>query len=226
MPTIESAESILKIGQRIEFYVTGNDEKFLSRIEDIKDKEIVVAMPFDKKRRPIIPRTGEKIYALAVGDQCRYRFFTGFLGKEMKEIALWRITRPNTVERFQNREFVRVRVDLPINVQIVDPEEGLLPTETTRTINISGSGVAFLYPNRVPVGTQVTLEIFNLPEIGTLRSMGIVMRCSEVELPKGGKVYHLGTKMMDLSRSVRNRLIRYIFDLQRKGLSKSVLKGV
>lgn len=225
MSTAEPADKILKIGQRVEFYVNKDAERYASRIEDIKGEEMIVAMPMDKKRCPIIPSPGEKLYALAVGDQCRYRFFTKYLGKEMREIAIWRISKPETVERFQNREFVRIRTDLPINIQIVDAENGLGPVENTRTINLSGSGIGFAYNKRIKEGTQVTLEIFNLPEIGTLRVMGTVMRCSEVELPKAGKVFQIGTKMMDLPRPVRNKLIKYIFELQRKELAKGIEIG-
>lgn len=225
MSTEESAASILKIGQRVEFFVNENEEKYSSRIEDILDDELVVAMPVDRKRRPIIPMRGERLYGLAVGEQCRFRFFTNFKGKEMREIPVWRITKPEKVQRFQNREFVRVRTDLPINIQIVDADEGLGPVEKTRTINMSGSGVAFVYNKAIREGTQVTLEIFNLPDIGTLRVMGTVMRCSEVELPKAGKVFQIGTAMMDLPRPVRNRLIKYIFDIQRKELSKGIEMG-
>lgn len=225
MSTAEKADGILKIGQRVEFFVNENEEKFLSRIEDIKDDELVVAMPLDHKRRPIIPMMGEQVYGLAVGDQCRFRFFSKYRGKEMREIPVWRISKPTEVERFQNREFVRVRVDLPINIQVVDPDEGLRPVETTRTINMSGSGIAFVYKKRIPEGTQVTLEIFNLPDMGTLRVMGKVMRCSEIELPKSGKVFQIGTKMMDLPRPIRNRLIKFIFEIQRKELSKGIEMG-
>ena len=222
MSTVESADKILKIGQRVEFYINRDSEKYLSRIEDIKGDEIVVAMPMDKKRCPVIPEPGEKLYALAVGEQCRYRFFAKYLGKEMREIAIWRISKPTTAEKIQNREFVRIRADLPINIQVVDAEKGLGPVEQTRTINLSGSGIGFIYHKRIKEGTQVTLEVYNLPEIGMLRVMGTVMRCSEIDLPKDGKVFQIGTKMMDLPRPIRNKLIKYIFELQRKELAKGI----
>lgn len=225
MPIVETADAILKIGQRVEFYVNDEEEKYTSRIEDIKGDELIVAMPVDRKRRPIIPQEGEKLYGLAVGDQCRFRFFTRYHGKEMREIAVWRISKPKTLERFQNREFVRIRADLPVYIHVVDPENGILPLETTRTINISGGGMAFMYRKRLPIGTQVTLEMFNLPKIGVLRVMSTVMRCSEIELPKEGRIFQIGAKMMDLPRTIRNCLVKYIFDLQRKDLAKGVELG-
>ena len=49
---IMPAAAILKIGQRLAFFSDVSDEKYSSRIEDLSDKEIVAAMPMDRKRRP------------------------------------------------------------------------------------------------------------------------------------------------------------------------------
>ena len=65
------AGDVLKIGQRVEFYVEDSNERYTSRIEDMTEDQLVVAMPMDKKRVPVIPRPKEKLYALVVGSQCR-----------------------------------------------------------------------------------------------------------------------------------------------------------
>ena len=118
------AREVLKIGQRIEFFVEDSDERYASRIEEITEKELIVAMPVNSKRVPIIPRSGERLYALAVGRQCRYRFFTVFKGIDRKDdrIPIWHITMPDKVERFQNREFVRVKVNMMAGIRIIDDE--------------------------------------------------------------------------------------------------------
>ena len=109
---IIKAGNVLKIGQRIEFFVDNDDNRYASRIEDMTKDQIVAALPLNKQRVPVIPRTGARIYALAIGDQCRYRFFSTYLGTERIDgrIPVWLITRPETVERHQNREFVRVQI--------------------------------------------------------------------------------------------------------------------
>ena len=65
------ADRILKIGQRVEFYLEKDDTKYTSRIEDIEKDYLLVAMPMDEKRRPILPEKREKLYGLAVGEGCR-----------------------------------------------------------------------------------------------------------------------------------------------------------
>ena len=64
------------------------------------------------------------------------------------------------------------------------------------------------------------MEVRNLPEIGTLKIMGRVMRCSRVEQPDGRRLFHVGVRLLNLTRPIRNRLVHYIFNVQRQDLSK------
>lgn len=218
---IMPAAAILKIGQRLAFFSDVSDEKYSSRIEDLSDKEIVAAMPMDRKRRPIIPLSGQNLYGMAFANQCKYRFFAVFHKKGLNNgIPCWWISRPEQVERFQNRAFVRVRVDLPIEVQVMDDDGGFRPPQMTRVLDISGSGVAFVFDRSVRIESQVIMEVRNLPEIGTLKIMGRVMRCSRVEQPDGRRLFHVGVRLLNLTRPIRNRLVHYIFNVQRQDLSK------
>ena len=105
---IIKAGDVLMIGQRLEFFVDNDDERYTSRIEDLTPERVVVALPINKQHVPVIPRKGSKVYALAVGEQCRYRFFATYLGTARQDgrIPVWIVSRPEPVERHQNREFV------------------------------------------------------------------------------------------------------------------------
>lgn len=220
---IMSAEAILRIGQRLAFFSDTSDEKYTSRIEDLSEKEIVAAMPMDRKRRPIIPVVGQHLYGMAFADECQYRFFSVFHNKGLNNgIPCWWISKPEKLERFQNRAFVRVRVNLPIRVQAMNREGGFLPPQVTQVIDISGSGVSFVFDRALPIESQVIMEVHNLPEIGTLQVMGRVMRCLKIELDDATKRYRIGVRMLNLTRPIRNRLVRYIFDVQRQELAKGV----
>ena len=96
---IIKADKVLNIGQRVEFYLENDDTRYTSRIEDITQDSLVVAMPVDEKRRPIIPREGERLYGKAVTKTCAYRFFTVFKTKAAEPIPVWHIVKPVTVER-------------------------------------------------------------------------------------------------------------------------------
>ena len=49
---IIKADKVLNIGQRVEFYLENDDTRYTSRIEDITQDSLVVAMPVDEKEHP------------------------------------------------------------------------------------------------------------------------------------------------------------------------------
>lgn len=221
MPDIFPAKSVLKIGQRLEFFLENQDEGVLSRIEDMRDNKLVVAMPIDSKLRPVIPISGEHLYAVAMGQGCRYRFFTNYRDKAMETVPVWIIDAPETVERHQNREFVRVSVSMPIKVRVMNEEGAFGPLIETRMVDISGSGIAFSWSTRIKDGTSVSVEVNNIPGIGTMNLMCMVARCMTIETD-ANPVYLVGVRMLNLTRPVRNKLVKYIFDLQRQSLAKGI----
>ena len=218
------AKDILRIGQRVEFYVEDSDERYTSRIEDITETQIVAAMPMSRKRVPIIPRQNEKLYALAVGSQCRYRFFTTFQGTGHTDgrIPVWYISRPEAVERHQNREFVRVRVNLPVNVRLVDEEGTIHDPVETRLVDLSGSGACFSLDHAVKVDTKAGLELNGIPGTGAIEVMSRVARCSLIEREDGVRIYHIGVGFENFSRAVANKVVHYLFTVQRTTIAKGI----
>lgn len=223
---IIQAKEVLKVGQRIELYTEDSDTRYSSRIEDITNDSLVLAMPVDSKRVPVIPRKGERIYTLAIGRQCRYRFFTVFKGAARQDgrIPVWHVTKPGTVERHQNREFVRVHINLPIRVRLVDLQGKIGDLIATRTIDLSGKGICFVLSHEVLVGSQAGIEIDNIPRLGTLEVMCRIARVTRIplDLDEDLYIYHVGAEFQHLSRSVSNKVVNYIFEVQREDLAKGL----
>ena len=91
-------------------------------------------------------------------------------------------------------------IDAPTNVPIVD---------------LSGSGLSFVWPRRLPVDTGVALDINDIPGIGTIEMMSKVMRVTRVEREDDTPIYHIGIQFLAVSRSMRDKIIRYLFQVQR-----------
>ena len=219
------AGDILKIGQRIEFYVGDEDEKYASRIEDMTETELMVAMPMNKQGVPVLPLTGEKIYALAVGEHCRYRFFTTYHGSmriDGGSFAVWKIAKPEEVERHQNRQFVRIHVNQRIQARIIDREGQIQDPMMTYSVDLSGNGLCFASNKPIPIGYKVALEIFDIPEVGVVEVMSHVVRCTEMENSSGESFYHVGVGFEHLSRPIVNKIVRYLFSVQRKSIAKGI----
>lgn len=216
------AKEFLKIGQRVEFYVEGDETRYASRIEDMTDDMLEVAMPMNRQGVPIIPRDGEKLYGVAVGHQCRFRFFTLFkgIGRKDDRISIWYVTVPDTMERFQNREFVRVKVNLKVIVKLVDEDGTIHEDELVPVVDLSGSGICLAFEHEVKPNTKAGVVITGIPGAGTIDVMCRVVRCSPVERSDESVIYHVGAAFQHLPRAVSNKIIRYLFAVQRANIAK------
>lgn len=218
------AGDVLRIGTRLEFYVGDDEEKYLSRIEDVAQEEFIAGMPLTRQRVPVIPHPGERVYGLAIGNQCRYRFMTVFKGTGWTDgnIPVWHVKMPEKVEKFQNREFVRVKVSQRMHVRLIDPEGGIGDPLQTWTYDFSGSGVSFILRQPVEENTKAGLEIHDIPDVGTLSVMSRIVRCAKQKSLDGEISYLVGACFMDLPRTTVNKIVKYLFVVQRRAIAKGI----
>ena len=217
------AEKALVIGQRVEIFPFEAERGYSSRIEDITDDRIMVAMPMDEKHRPVIPAPGEHLMCKAGGKGTSYRFFAIYKDKGRDPIPVLFISRPDVVEKVQNREFVRVQVTRPVVLRAIGDDGAVGEMILTTTNDLSGGGVGVVHNAPLPLDSNVTVEMENIPNIELLKTLGRVVRCDEVDVA-GKKIYKIGIKFLELSRMDQNKLIKYIFELQRKNLAKGIGK--
>lgn len=217
------ADQALKVGARLTFYLSDAENGVASRIEDISDKKMMVAMPVDDRGVPIIPSPGEQLVCRMAGQGCYYQFRTVYQDKGRHPIPVWFVSRPESVEKIQNREFVRISMDCPIVVRPLDEDGAIGEMIFAKVIDISGGGLAIVNNATLPLGSKAVLELDNIPGVGMLRITGRVVRCARVEAA-GGNVYHVGFQFLDMSRQHQNKLVKFIFALQRKSLAKGIGK--
>lgn len=220
-------DNVLKAGLRMEFSIlsddnTVSDKFYASKLQDFNSKELMVDMPFNEQRVPIIPNKGDRVYGKIIGRSCAYRFVAIFLRSDVDGMPLWILQKPPVVERFQNREFVRVKVTRPIIVHPLDDDGSMQSMVTTNTVDISGGGICFVLFSPLKLGNKVALDIDNLPDMELIQILGEVVRCQPVDVA-GVELYHIGVKFIDLSSNERNKLVKFIFELQRRQLRMGVL---
>ena len=214
------ARSVLTIGQRLEIFFENTEEGtpgYTSRIEDIVGDELIIAMPVDERLIPVIPRPGENLYVLAGGDGCHYRFFSVHRshGRYDGGLPTLRISMPEFVERFQKRGLFRIKVSLMATIRHVDAEGTIDAPERVPIVDLSGSGMSFAWKRRVPVNTGVALDINDIPGGGTIELMSKVIRVTRIERENDVPIYHIGVQFQAMSRSMRDKIIRYLFHVQR-----------
>ena len=219
------ARSILAIGQRLEIFFENSEEGtqgYTSRIEDITGDELVVAMPVDERRVPVIPRVGENLYVLAAGDGCHYRFFSVHHshGHYEGKLPVLHISIPEVAERFQKRGLFRIRVNLIATIRLVDGQGQIAAPQRVPIVDLSGSGMAFSFAKPVSLDSYVALEINDVPGIGTIELMSRVKRSTRIEREDDLPIYHIGVQFQGLSRSLRDQIVRYLFQVQRSQVAR------
>ena len=218
------ARSVLAIGQRLEIFFENNEEEtsgYTSRVEDIVGDELVVAMPLDERHVPVIPRVGENLYVLAAGDGCHFRFFSVHRGHGHHDnIPVLRISIPEVAERYQKRGFFRLKVNLTATVRLIDYMGTIAAPKRVPIVDISGSGLAFAWSRQVHLDEFAALEINDIPGIGTIELMTKVMRCTRIEREDDAPIYHVGVQFQGISRSMRDKIVRYLFQVQRSQVGR------
>ncbi|MDD6597696.1 PilZ domain-containing protein [Anaerovibrio sp.] len=217
------ADMVLKIGARLTFFPLSTENGVASRVEDISGDRLMVAMPVNEKGVPILPLPGENMMCRIAGTGCYYKFNAVYLDKGKAPIPVWFVRKPEFVEKVQNREFVRISVDYPVILRPLDENGAMGGMIFTKAVDISGGGLAVMNKTMLPLGSKAVLELDNIPGVGMLRITGRVVRCVKVDAA-GDNVFHVGFQFLDLSRQHQNRLVKFIFDIQRQSLAKGIGK--
>lgn len=220
-PVYVKANTVLKLGQRIEVSLSYYERPYFSRLEDITESSLVLAMPMDEQQRPLFMTPGTKICCRAFGEQCYYLFEVEFHNGGEDNIPVCFVSKPDEVEKIQYRDFVRIKTSQALVVRPVNEEGVREPMIITSTIDMSGAGLCFSLYRPLAVGSQVAVEVNEIPGVGLATFMSRVIRCSEVDV-RGEKVYQIGVKFLNINRTIQNKLINYIFELQRQALAKGV----
>lgn len=217
------ADMVLKIGARLTFFPLSTENGVASRVEDISGDRLMVAMPVNEKGVPIIPLPGENMVCRIAGTGCYYQFNAVYLDKGKAPIPVWFVRMPEFVEKVQNREFVRISVDYPVILRPLDEDGAMGGMIFTKAVDISGGGLAVMNKTMLPLGSKAVLELDNIPGVGMLRITGRVVRCVKVDAA-GDNVFHVGFQFLDLSRQHQNKLVKFIFAIQRQSLAKGIGK--
>ena len=218
---------ILKAGQTLEFYVDEEGDRYPSRILSMTEKELIVLAPVDQAGVPLALNPQMELNCLVQVKDEQYKFQI-VLRNESKRgrVSVWHTALPEKVETFQNRSFVRVEVDLPLEIRLISAEGAIGRPMKARMVDLSGGGLCFELNQSVEPGLQVALQINSIPEIGIIDVMARVRRCKPINPKAVYLKYHIGVDFGYLPRSVINRIVHYLFSVQRSKINKAAwLKG-
>lgn len=182
---------------------------FQSRVEDITKNSLEIAVPYAKGSFMTFER-GEELRARVTDGSCAYLFTTKLLDSINDPISLWVVSLPTTVQKIQLRSFVRLDVNLGVQMDLGE-EEGNGLNINALTKDISGGGIQVLLPTPLSIGkrTKITLP---LSDRTIVEAKGEVVRVIP-PLADYGK-YGIGIKFTAIEERTRDGIIKYIFQKQ------------
>ncbi|MGE5417136.1 MAG: flagellar brake protein [Acidobacteriota bacterium] len=220
--------SLLKENLLIEIEIDSHTSHavFPSRIEGVGQQTLLIGAPIHLGA--LIPlHRGDTVKINFIHKDQAFSFYTRVIRRVDHPLALVEIEKPTEMDKLQRREYVRLRVSMPICFRIVPPgQENVAVTPSdefydANTIDISGGGVLFITKNVVKREDLLDIRM-NLPKRENLLFRAKVVRSTPSEI-NGEKKYTVAT-VFDRPREVhRDAIVGFIFDKQREFLKKGLL---
>lgn len=125
------------------------------------------------------------------------------------------------IHRMQRRQFLRMQTNLPAEAEpeLAERKNRFGPFMPAVVQDISGGGCSLILTTKFD-SDQVLRITFDLPLDGPLTLLGRVLRTSHTHSPSGGVAYATSIEFLDLSEAIRSKLIRFVFEIQRRSAQR------
>ena len=202
-----------KIGDRIKVGIhrDGTETSYYdSKIADISiEEEIVKIYNISDKNNRVSIYPGDLITVMKDSGSVIFLFDTSYLGNDRGRFDYLLLKFPKKIDRMQRREFFR----LPINVRLSlkkenDENEEIFLGET---LDLSGSGLSVDLDTVLEKDDKVIINLPLTSEVSVEEIYGKVSRVGEGELLP----YRYGIEFTDIEANKKEKIVAYIFEVQR-----------
>jgi len=208
----------LSIGLAVELIVSEGEYEghYRTRVEEIGERLLSVGVPFEHGE--LVPlREGTKVKLTFCDETAIYSFKGRILQRIAIPVPIFIFELPDTVDKVQRRNFVRVPALFPITFRMVT-REGLSDPQNATMLDMSGGGMRFTTKERLDNNSLLYVQIF-LPT-GELQAPVRVIRSVRIE---ESKLYSVSTEFHEISERERDKIIRCVFDIQRAMRKKGLV---
>ena len=207
----------LIIGLAVELVVFEGEYvgKYRTRIEEVGERILAVGAPFDHGE--VVPlREGTKVKLTFWDEAAAYSFEGKIMQRIAVPIPMFILELPDSVDKVQRRNFVRVPAFYPISFRSVT-QEGLSDLQKGSMLDISGGGMRFLTKERLE-GQSLLYVHITLPK-GELKTPVRVCRVETMD----DKHYRISVEFHDISERDRDQIIHCVFEIQRAMRKKGLV---
>ena len=207
---------------------------YSSRINDIiSEDRLEILMPMEKTKLVLLPVDAEydmSIYSKNGLYQCFVRVVDRYKSDNMYLLV---VELTSNLRRNQRREFYRFSCALEMCSRCLETEEieaiehdamfnlvPGLPLKRSVIVDISGGGLRFISEQKYEEGSLIYCS-YHLLVNGTRKLYELVSKVLEVKPVENRKgVYEHRVQYINISEGVREQIIRYIFQEERKNMKK------
>lgn len=211
----------LRPNARVQLKRPGTLLAYSSRIEDVGDHSFTVGAPLSAGQ--VVPVEAGSEWDVSVQqDSSLFQFQSRVLERgKLGKIPTLILSKPADIRKVQRRNFYRVKAQVPVRYRVL-PEVDAISTDPfaeTLSRDISGGGIMIAAPPSLANDSilELLIEIPN-PKGGATR----ITCVGRVVVVKGeGKDKSAGLEFEIIEEPDRERIIKYVFELQRKEMAKA-----
>ncbi len=234
--------SEVEIGTKLEIevadYLPSNDKRvYVSQLEWLEeDDTAAIAAPiYEGNIVPLETGTLIEIYFLkrtkTLLDLNRFRAIIRGRGIENNLHVLF-IEKLGEIVRIQRRDYYRLDMLLEVRYRVISyfdqvyteiPYEEYtdMPYEKTLATDLSGGGIYLLLNEKIEIDSLMNCEI-STGRFGKISFIGKLVRCERIRKVSKYK-YSAGIEFVEISDNNREKVIRFIFNEQRKLIKKGMI---
>lgn len=208
----------LALNMKCEIYY--KEKIYKSHVQDISDKYIGISIPVIQGDYLVL-QNKEIVDVTYYDDKNVYGFTTKVIGRKSEGITMLLLAPPKTVTKVQRRKFFRI--DFATKVKLLKVENDIMAETFKRLsessvgfeegflLDLSGGGLKIRLETKVKTGDIFIVKLpINETEISTL------CRCVRSIKEYESESFSCGFVFSDISESVRETIISYIFQIMRK----------
>lgn len=212
------------INNRIE--IDDGGEIYKSNIQDVSEDYIGISVPICNHKYMSL-RKGDKVEGIYYEGKNIYKFFTVVIGRKIEKILIIMLRKPEKMELFQRRNFVRVPLIVDILCALIPVEKSLnnlndqVEVFKACSLDMSGGGMKMIVDaslkDKLKLGDKIMIT---LPlENNRLDVKGKLVRIHE---NRENKKLICGVSFINLDRLSREKIIRGLFQIMRGHMKKGV----
>ncbi len=233
----------ISVGDKIELQAVSREDEdqsglagrvYHSTVHDIQSEDTIeITMPMEKTKLILLPVDGEYdmvFYGASGLFQCLARITDRYKSNNTY-ILLMEMT--SNLRKYQRREFYRLGCALEMNTRNLEKEEVQtiesrmpytlakgLPLKQSVIVDISGGGLRFLSTQRYEPGSLIYCS-YHLMSNGEHKKYEVISRViSAIELDNRKGTFEHRVQFYDLDPTIREEIIKYIFEEERRNRLK------